>query len=150
MQLEASKTIKGRRANPPILRLPKADLLFSIDTDASEYQLGCAFVHTYDDTARHAVGHWSRTLNSAARNYSASEKECLAIVWAMKALIPYLKSKLLTVFSDHQALKWLLSLNETEAQGRLDRWRLRMSEIDFKVVCKKGVQSSIADAFSLL
>ena len=66
--------------NAPILRLPKIDLPFSIDTDACDYQIGAALMQTYEDGTRHPVGYWSRSLNPVEQNYSTTEKECLAVV----------------------------------------------------------------------
>ena len=116
--------LKAALADPPILRLPKAGLPFSVDTDACEYQVGCALFQTYPDGSRHPVGFWSRSLNDAERNYSVGEKECLAIVWAVQILRPYLERKHFDLYTDHQSLKWMMSL--TDVSGRLARWRLRL------------------------
>ena len=77
------------------------------------------------------LGYWSRTLNAAERNYSTTERECLAIVWAVTHLRPYLEGVKFTVRTDHHALRWVMNL--ADAQGRLARWRLRLAEFTFNV-----------------
>jgi RNase H-like domain found in reverse transcriptase len=75
---------------------------------------------------------WSRTLNNAEQNYSTTtEKECFAIVWAINNLRPYLEGVEFTVRTDHQALRWVMNISD--AQGRLERWRLRLAEFTFTV-----------------
>ena len=147
-QREAFILLKEALAQPPVLQLPRSDLPFSIDTDACEHQIGCALLQTYPDGIRYPVGFWSRSLNPAERNYSVSEKECLAVVWAMQLLRPYLERNHFQVFTDHQPLRWLLSISD--ANGRLARWRLLLQEFDFTIAYKKGIKNTIADAISRL
>ncbi len=94
------------------------------------------------------LGYWSRTLSAAERNYSTTEKECLAIVWAVTHLRPYIERTEFTVRTDHHALRWVMNLSD--AQGRLARWRLRLAEFIFKVEYHPGAAHYAADAMSRL
>jgi RNase H-like domain found in reverse transcriptase len=85
-------------------------------------------------------------MNSAERNYSAPEKECLAVVWAILHLRPYLEGTIFTVRSDQVALRWLLSLKDPS--GRLARWRLRLAEFDFEIQYRPAIKNSVADGCS--
>jgi len=134
--------------NPPVLALPRADLPYSIDTDASDYQLGVALFQHPTEGPRQPIGYWSRTLQGAERNYSTPEKECLAVVWACGVLRPYLQGAPFVVHTDQASLRWLLTT--TDGTGRLMRWRLRLSEFDFDVRYKKGTKNSVADCLSRL
>ena len=145
---EAFRKLINCVCSPPVLRLPKRGLPFSVDTDASDYQVGSVLFQEDKEKKRHPVGFWSRTLQGAERNYSASEKECLAFVWALQTLRPYLAFERFTVYTDHAALRWLLTI--AEPSGRLARWRLRLSEFDFEIQYKKGVKNTQADALSRL
>jgi hypothetical protein len=133
---------------PPILRLPRVGLPISVDTDSSAYQVGCVLFQTDEDGKRHPLGFWSRTLQGAERNYSASERECLAVVWALQTLRPYLAFEKFTVHTDHSALRWLFNI--VEPSGRLARWRLRLSEFDYEIAYKKGSANVHADTLSRL
>jgi hypothetical protein len=114
-----------------------------LDTDASDEQLGCCLQQRGDDGHLHPLGYWSRQLNPAEVNYSATEKEALAVVWSIKRLRPYLEGQKFIVRTDHAALTWLLSVDGENR--RLARWRLCLAEYDFIVKYRPGVQNQPAD-----
>ena len=147
-QTEAFRTLIDKILSPPILVLPRPDLPYSVDTDTSDYGIGCALFQTHESDNRRPILFWSRSLNAAERNYSATERECLAVVWSLKTLRPYLIFESFTVHTDHQALKLLLSIHDLS--GRLMRWRLCLPEFDFEVSYKKGKLNQQADALSRL
>jgi RNase H-like domain found in reverse transcriptase len=120
--LAAFKTLREKLLNPPMLALPRRSGHLWLDTDASNFQFGCCLLQVQPSGTPLPLGYWSRTLNAAERNYSKTEKECLAIVWAVTHLRPYLEGVEFTVRTDHHALRWVMNL--AEAQGRLARWRL--------------------------
>lgn len=74
---------------PEILAISKTRLRHLLDTDASNYQVGCALFRAHPDKKLTYLL-WSRTLNSADRNYSATEKECLSLVYGMMICHPHL------------------------------------------------------------
>ena len=129
-----------------MLALPRRDGQFVLDTDASDGQLGCCLLQKQPDGSLRPIGYWSKTLTPAEQNYSTSEKECLAVVWAVLKLRPYLEGHRFIVRTDHHSLRWLL--NMTDASGRLARWRLRLLEYDFEVQYKPGVTHYAADMMS--
>jgi hypothetical protein len=77
----------------PILELPRAEGLFTLNKDASQNQIGCCLFQYQSDGSKHPVRYWSRGLTSAEKNYATTEKERLAIVWAILQLRPYLEGK---------------------------------------------------------
>ena len=147
-QFDSLRKLIDRVCSHPILALPKAGLEYSLDCDASDYGIGCALFQTHPDGEGKPIGFWSRSLLPAECNYSASERECLAVVWALKTLRPYLMYEKFTVYTDHAALQWLLTIDDPS--GRLIRWRLRLAEYDFEVKYKKGKVNTQADALSRL
>ena len=102
----------------------------------------------YPDGTRHPIGYWSRSLNNAEKNFSITEKEGLDVVWGYQVLRPYFEGERFVIYTDHQALKWLLGA--TDVSGRLARWRIRLCEFDFSLEYKKGKKNTIADAISRL
>lgn len=89
-----------------------------------------------------------RSLSDAEQNYSAPERECLAVVWALQTLRPYLLYERFTVSTYHHTLHWLL--NVSEPSGLLTSWRLRFAEYDFEIRYKKGKLNQQQDALSCL
>ena len=99
---------------------------YKLNTDACAYQVGCCLLQEQENKTWHPIGYFSRSLTDAERNYSASERECLAVVWCVFMLRPYLLGTQFTVRTDHHAPRWLLNL--TDVSGRLARWRLRLAD----------------------
>ncbi len=149
-QPDAFAALRDALPHPPILALPRREGHYTLDADASDGQLGCCLHQDQPTGDRLPVGFWSRWLTPAERNYSTTDKECLAVVWSVLLLRPYLEDVQFTVRTDHHALRWVLELGNSPAHGRLERWRLRLLEFDFNVQYRPGAQHHAADAMSRL
>ena len=147
-QLQSFNDLIAAVLDPVILAIPKPGLRYSLDTDASDYQIGCALFQTDEEGNRRPIGFWSRTLNDAERNYSTSEKECLATVYGVTTCRPYLYGVDFDLYTDHEGLRWLMNI--AEPSGRLMRWRLRLSDFTFTIHYKKGLCNTQADVMSRL
>lgn len=71
----------------------------------------------------------------AEKNYSVSELEYLAVVWAPKTLTLHFVYDTIMVYTDHAALDCLLSIQEPS--GHLLRWPVRLAESNFGIAYKK-------------
>jgi hypothetical protein len=76
--------------------------------------------------------------------------ECLAIIWAVKYFRHYLYGSKFSIITDYAALKWLLNSVTENANRKLERWKIVLSEYDFEIIYRKGKNHSNADAFSRL
>ena len=145
-ETEAYERLRDSMISPPVLALPTAGKPYVLDTDACDYQVGCVLLQEQDDGTNRPVGYWSRSLSKAEKNYSTTEKECLAIVWAALTLRPYLEGQRFTLRTDHDSLRWIMNLSD--ASGRLQRWRLRLADFEYDVVHRAGIKHQAADALS--
>ena len=106
---EAFDKLKRALTSAPILAYPDFTLPFEVYTDASLDGLGYC-LGQIQNGREVVICYGGRDLNSAERNYSATEREALAVVDAIKKFQPYLHGRKFTVHTDHNALKWLMNL----------------------------------------
>lgn len=141
----AFEKLKQHLVAAPVMSCPDFDRPFCVQTDASDYGLGAVLTQEYPDGER-AISYISRSLNPNERKFSCTEKECLAVVWAIEKFRPYIEATRFKVVTDHFALKWLNSLSDPN--GRLARWSVRLQQFDFEVVHRRGKDNVVPDALS--
>ena len=90
-----------------------------------------------------AIYYASKTFNEAQENYSTTEKEMLAIVFACEKFRPYILGSHVVIHADHAAIKYLMA--KKEAKPRLIRWVLLLHEFDLEIKDKKGSDNVIVD-----
>jgi RNase H-like domain found in reverse transcriptase len=73
-QVFAFDTLRASLLHPRILALPRIEGAFTLDTDASDHQLGCFILQEQPDGTQKPICYWSRGLTSAENNYSTTEK----------------------------------------------------------------------------
>jgi transposase InsO family protein len=143
--LKTFEICKNLLTSSDVLKYPDFSLPFILTTDASNFALGAVLSQGTVGKDR-PVAYASRTLTKSEENYSAIEKELLAIDWATKYFRPYLFGRKFTLYTDHQPLTYALNLKTPNS--KLVKWRLRLSEFNFDVEYKPGKQNVVADALS--
>ncbi|CAB0036640.1 unnamed protein product, partial [Trichogramma brassicae] len=119
---------------------------FKVQCDASGVAVGAVLTQEQQD-GEHPIVYASRSLTGAERNYSTTEKECLAVLWSIRKVRPYIEGYRFVVITDHSALKWLRNLKDPT--GRLARWALEMQQQwDFVIEHRKGALHHLPDALS--
>jgi Ni,Fe-hydrogenase III component G len=105
------------------MQAPDWSLPFEIICDASDYDVRAILGQKEKKKKKpHVIYYASRTLNSAQMNYTTTEKELLAVVFALDKFRSYLIGTFIVVFTNHAALRYLLS--KKDAKVRLIRWIL--------------------------
>ena len=115
--------------------------------DASDFAIGVVLGQR-EDGKPYVIYYASKTLNEAQRNYTTTEKELLTVVFALDKFLAYLVGYFIVVFTDHFALKYLLT--KKDAKARLIRWILLLQEFNIQIKDKKGVENVVADHLSRL
>ena len=144
-QQRAFEELKLRLTRAPVLACPDFTKPFVLQTDASNEGLGAMLTQPYDDKER-VIAYPSRSLSSVERNYSATEKEFLAVIWGIWKMRDYLEGYHFTVLTDHQSLKWLEKIDNPS--GRLARWAIELSQWDYDIRYHRGAENHVADALS--
>nr|GEU72883.1 reverse transcriptase domain-containing protein [Tanacetum cinerariifolium] len=145
--IQAFRTLKEKLTEAPILIVPNWDQPFELMNDASDYALGVVLGQRIE---KHfcPIHYASKTMNRAETNYTTTEKEMLAVVYAFEKFYSYLIMNKSIVYTDHSALKNLFA--KKDVKSRLLRWILLLQEFDFKVIDIKGVENYVADHLSHL
>lgn len=144
-QASAFQELKQRLSSAPILIQADYSKPFILRTDASSYALGAVLLQGEGNEER-PIEYASRLLIPAERNYSTTEREALAVVWAVERFRGYIEGHEVIVGSDHQPLKWLLTLKSPS--GRLVRWALKLQCFNLKFQYTPGKANVIADTLS--
>ena len=128
----AFKQLKHDLVSFPVLRPPDFSRVFYIYTDASHLAVGAILSQFDDNGDEYVIEYGSSPIQKAAISWSTTEKECYAIIYAIKQFRYYVHGRKFVVVTDHIALKWLLGLKDPS--GRLARWSAFMQQFDFDVV----------------
>ena len=142
---KAFNHLKDLLTTAPIITPPDWSIPFELICDASDYALG-AVLGQRKNKQPHVIYYASRTLNDAQLDYSTTEKELLAVVFALDKFRSYPIGTKVIVFTDHAALKYLFT--KKEAKPRLIRWMLLLQEFDIEIRDKKGCENVVADHLS--
>lgn len=143
---EAFQNLKKALSSRPVLVAPDFSREFILQCDASNRGLGVVLAQLNEGGEEHPVLYLSRKLTPREEAFSASEKECLSIVWAIQKLGCYIQGTKFTVETDHCPLSWLKQMSNKN--GRLLRWSLILQEYNFEVKYRKGNQNKNADGLS--
>jgi hypothetical protein len=111
--LKSFETLKKALISAPIIQPPDWSLPFEIMCDASDYAMGAVLGQT-KDKKHHTIAYASKTLTGPQLNYATTEKELLGVVFAINKFRSYLVGAKIIVYSDHVALKYLLTKKDAK------------------------------------
>jgi len=146
-QERAFNRLKVLLSQEPILRMPDFGRPFILQTDASETGVGAVLLQSHED-GKFPVTCVSKKLLPRERNYSTIERECLAIVFAIKRLYAYLYGREFVIQTDHQPLAYIQKCKTDNS--RIMRWALFLQNFKFKIEAIKGSENVGADYLSRL
>ncbi|KAI5743301.1 hypothetical protein M8J77_016641 [Diaphorina citri] len=127
------------------LHRPTPDLPYVLQTDASGIGLGASLFQVQEGKNK-IIANISASLSDTEKRYSSNEKECLAVLWAITKLRPYLEGRPFVLRTDNRALMWLHKFKEE--RSKLMRWALTLQEYQFQVEHVAGSKNLLPDALS--
>jgi hypothetical protein len=149
-QQKAFDELKEKMLNTIVLNHPDYDKPFILSTDASGGGLGAILSQIDEHGKERPVAFASKSLTGAQTNYSATELELLAVIWAVThKFSQYLLGNDIIVYSDHEALKYLVNKTKTEnVSKRIQKWLMKLSGYQITVEYKSGTKNRNVDALS--
>ena len=139
--------LKDLLLKKPVVAYPDFSLPFRLYTDALNIGLGAILAQKQEGRER-IICCTSKTLNKSEQNYSATKKECLAVVWGIKNFRNYLIANHFKVYIDHHSLQLLRSMKNESAL--LHRWAAQLEDYDFEILHRPGKNQGHVDALSRL
>ena len=116
--LQAFGELKKALITAPVVISPDWNLSFELMCDASDHSVG-AVLGQRKDKVFHSIYYASKTLTQTQINYTTTEIELLAVVFTFDKFRAYLVGTKVTVYTDHAAIKYLIS--NKDAKPRLIR-----------------------------
>lgn len=143
-------TIKSKLTSAPLLQLPNMSLPFRIETDSSDYGIGCVLLQpsSQDPKEWHPVAFESKKLSTEEQKFPAQERELIGIVHALRTWRCYVDgcSAGYVVYSDHNPLVYFRK--QKKPTPRLVRWISELELYSPVIMYKSGKTNVVADALS--
>ncbi|GFX74076.1 retrovirus-related Pol polyprotein from transposon 17.6 [Trichonephila clavipes] len=130
-----------RDAEAPVLQLPNFQEQFNLFTDASGVRIGAVLNQNH-----RPIAFASGTLNKAERNYTVTERECLAVIWALNEFRTYFGVLPVKVITNDVVLK--KTHEWKNLSSRMIRWALKLTEFKIEWEHQPGTQNVVADVLS--
>ena len=129
-----------------VLITPDWGTPFVLQTDGSATELGYILSQINADGEEHPIPFQFKKLLPREINYSAIEREALAIVKGIQHFRTYLEGTSFKIETDHNPLTLPSTLKDSH--GRLARWALALQPFDFRIVHRSGKANTNADGIS--
>ena len=147
---EAEQTfihVKSLLSDETYLSLFDPDLPTLVMADASPIGLGAVLLQKKNEQVR-VICYVSSSLSPVERRYSQTEKEALALVFAVERLKMYLLGREFDLVTDHKPLLTIYG-PRSKPCARVERWLLRIQGFKFCILHIPG-KNNIADPLSRL
>jgi len=140
---QSFETLKENLVHAPVLRGPNWSLPFHISSDASDLAIGTA-LGKEENKQSYAIYYIIKNLASTKLNYIFTEKEFLAVIFAINKFRHYITGYELFVHTNHSVIKYLM--NKPLTSSRATRWLLLLQEFNIAIVDRPG-KSNVVSAF---
>ncbi len=149
--LEAFKVLRDELCAKPVLKYPRADLLFHLSTDAATGTaegvgggFGAMLAQVDEKGNEMVVAYASRSLKTHEKNYSAYLAELAAAAWAIDYFDVYLRGRKFILYTDHKPIEKMGAMQKKT----LNRLMQQMNEFQFVIKHRDGILNVVPDALS--
>ena len=142
----AFESLKASLCELTSLHLPDMNRKFILQSDSSGTGVGCVLSQEHEGEIV-PVWYASRAFTPPETRYSASEKECLGVIWSCKKFMPFIEMSHFVIETDCSCLTWLMS--NKQPTGRLARWFMLLQGLKFDIVYRPGNSLRMRPADSL-
>ena len=129
----------------PILHFPNQKLPFHISSDASDIAIG-AVLGQEEDKKPYVIYYISKSVTPTKLNYIVTEKELLAVIYAINKFRHYITGYQVLLYTDHSAIRYLA--NKPIKNGRITCWLLLLQEFDINIKDRPRKENVVADFLS--
>ena len=144
-QETAFQSLKTALSTAPVLAFPNFKDDFYLCTDASNVGIGAVLMQKFSGKFR-AIAYASRLLNKPERNYSVTDREALAVVWALRHFRVLILGYKIHVLTDHYAVTEIFK--GTNLTDKFARWQLTVNTFNPSFSYLPGKLNTVADALS--
>lgn len=144
---KALMKLKTALVTAPVLANPDFHVPFILETDSSDLAIG-AVLGQVQQGERRTIAYFSKKLSSTQRRYSATERECLAVLLSIDHFKHFLEGTQFIVQTDAMSLTFLQTMSIESKSPRIARWALKLAKYDVLLQYKKGSENIPADALS--
>jgi transposase InsO family protein len=130
----------------PVLGIADPTKNYILHTDASDHAMGAILQQEDENGDKHPIAYASKTFNDAQTRYDTTEREALAITWALQHFNTYCEGHKYTLLTDHQALSYIQ--RNTKNDKRITRWQLLLQHYNIDIYYVKGKDNHAADLLS--
>lgn len=142
---KAFNMLKQQLCTAPVLRTPDYTKPFAIACDASDIAIGAVLTQETDGNEG-VIAYFSQKLSPSERNYSVTERECLAVIRAIEKFRGYVEGSHFVVYCDHSSLTYLKTMkNPTPLMAR---WIVRLNAFACEIRYRKGTSNVVPDCLS--
>ncbi len=140
------ETLRDALTTSPVLAVADPNKIYMLHTDASDYAMGAILMQVDDNGDLHPIAYASKTFSPAQQNYDTTDREALAIPWALQHFNTYCEGHKYTVITDHKALEYIYKNKDTNK--RIHRLALKLQPYDLTIEYKSGKLNYAADLLS--
>jgi len=142
----AFNTLKNAIITAPVLAHFEDEYPVFVTTDASLEGLSGILEQSDNKGKRHPIAYASRKLKGGEKNFTTTELEMSAVVFAVNYFKEYLLGRKVTVFSDHSSLQYYQTMKNPSS--RITKFIFKLLEFDLEIKHHPGLCNQAADCLS--